>query len=120
MVRRETHRPLEVRALCSMFDQRTRFAIEVFAELRQRFGAKMYAAAIRVNVKLREAFRRGQTIFEYAPSSRGAADFAALAHEIALEERFRRPARGMVSQGVVARRGIAVEAAAPSGARRHG
>ncbi|MFN0152589.1 MAG: ParA family protein [bacterium] len=120
MVRHETHRPLEVRALCSMFDQRTRFASEVFAELRQRFGAKMYATAIRVNVKLREAFQRGQTIFEYAPHSRGAADFAAFADEIALEERFRRPARRIASRGVVARRGITLETIASSGARRHG
>ncbi len=120
MVRHETHRPLEIHALCSMYDQRTRFAIEVFAELRQRFGAKMYATAIRVNVKLREAFRRGQTIFEYAPNSRGAADFAALADEIALHERFRRPARRIAPYRVVARGGITLEPVAPSGARRHG
>lgn len=120
MVRRETRRPMEVRALCSMYDQRTRFATGVFDELRRRFGAKMYATAIRVNVKLREAFRRGQTIFEFAPGSRGAADFAALADEITAHDRIRRAARPSTPCRIVAGRGIVVEPAARLGARSRG
>jgi len=120
MVRRETRRPLEIRALCSMYDQRTRFATGVFDELRRQFGAKMYATTIRVNVKLREAFRRGQTVFEYAPGSRGAADFAALADEVAARVRMRRSPRAVAPYRIVAGRGITLEAIAPPGARHRG
>jgi chromosome partitioning protein len=57
-------------------DQRTRQSREMMEQLRQRFGSRL-CPPIRVNVELAEAFGRQQTIFEHAPSSRGAADYTA-------------------------------------------
>lgn len=55
-------------------DQRTRQSREMLEQLRLRFGSRL-CAPIRVNVELAEAFGRQQTIFEYAPRSRGADDY---------------------------------------------
>ncbi len=82
MVRRETHRDIEVRALCTMFDGRTRLAHEVRDEIRRHLGDTLYASVVRVNVKLREAASHGRTIFDYARLSKGAEDYGALAREI--------------------------------------
>jgi chromosome partitioning protein len=46
-------------------------------------GAKVFASKVRRNVKLAECPSFGKTIFEYAPKSPGAEDYAALAGEVA-------------------------------------
>ncbi len=46
------------------------------------FGARVFATTIRRNIKLAECPSFGQTVFDYAPSSHGAEDYAALAREI--------------------------------------
>jgi chromosome partitioning protein len=46
-------------------------------------GGRLFAARIRRNVRLAEAPSFGQSIFDYAPDSHGAADYGALAAEIA-------------------------------------
>ncbi len=43
--------------------------------------ARVYQTCIRRNIKLAESSSFGQTIFDYAPRSNGAADYAALAQE---------------------------------------
>lgn len=45
-------------------------------------GAKLLATRIRRNIRLAEAPSFGQSIFDYAPDSHGAADYAALAAEV--------------------------------------
>lgn len=45
-------------------------------------GARVFATAIRRNIKLAECPSFGKTIFEYAPSSHGAQDYLQLAQEI--------------------------------------
>jgi chromosome partitioning protein len=47
------------------------------------FGARVFQTAIRRNIKLAECPSFGRTIFDYAPTSRGADDYRALAREIA-------------------------------------
>lgn len=44
--------------------------------------ARVYQTCIRRNIKLAESSSFGQTIFDYAPRSNGAADYAALAQEV--------------------------------------
>ncbi len=44
--------------------------------------AKVYKSWIRRNIKLAESSSFGQTVFDYAPRSNGAADYASLAHEV--------------------------------------
>lgn len=79
--------------LLCMHDASTRLANEVVSDLRQfldesrgqRFAwsnARVYETRIRRNIKLAEAPSFGQTVFEYAPRSNGAIDYAALANEI--------------------------------------
>jgi chromosome partitioning protein len=69
-----------------MYDSRMRLAREVLSELRQYFPAQVFRTAISSNVKLAESPSFGKTIFEYAPDSVGARDFAALSHEVLSQE----------------------------------
>jgi chromosome partitioning protein len=46
-------------------------------------GARLFETRIRRNIRLAEAPSFGQSIFEYAPDSHGAADYEALAEEVA-------------------------------------
>ena len=73
----------DVRILATLYDGRTRFAREILAEIRTRFGDACFDTVIRNSVKLREAARRGLPVVRMAPSSNGAADYAALATEVA-------------------------------------
>jgi chromosome partitioning protein len=68
--------------LPSMLDSRTTLSREVLTEIRGYFGAAVFGTAVRRNVKLAEASSHGRTVFEYAPDSNGAADYAALAEEV--------------------------------------
>lgn len=65
-----------------MVDLRTNLARDVVQEVRQYFGQLVSGTLIRKNVRLAEAPSHGQTIFEYAPGSRGAEDYDNLALEI--------------------------------------
>jgi len=76
-----------------LYDGATRLAHEVVRDL-QAFldssraanvpwsGARVFAARVRRSVKLAECPGFGKTIFEYAPKSTGAEDYAALAREV--------------------------------------
>jgi chromosome partitioning protein len=46
------------------------------------FGARVFATSIRRNIRLAECPSFGKTVFDYAPGSHGAEDYAALAEEI--------------------------------------
>jgi cellulose biosynthesis protein BcsQ len=52
------------------------------AHLRENGGAELFQTPIRVNTKLAESFGHHRSIFAYAPTAVGAADYAALAEEI--------------------------------------
>jgi chromosome partitioning protein len=64
------------------YDPRTRISAEIEQQLREFFGAKLLKTVVRVNTKLNEAQMRHRPIFQDAPRSRGAKDYAALAQEI--------------------------------------
>ena len=76
-----------------LYDGATRLAQEVVRDL-TRFldvsrsanspwsAARVFASKVRRNVKLAECPSFGKTIFEYAPKSPGAEDYAALAREV--------------------------------------
>jgi chromosome partitioning protein len=77
-----------------LYDGATKLAQEVVRDLRSFLdasrsanvpwaGAKVFEAKVRRNVKLAECPSFGKTIFEYAPKSPGAEDYAALACEVA-------------------------------------
>ena len=78
--------------LC-MYEAGTRLAAEVGRDVQAFFasdaekhtawaGAQVFETRIRRNIRLAEAPSFGQPIFDYAPDSHGAADYAALAAEV--------------------------------------
>ena len=78
--------------LC-LYEKMTRLAHEVRNDVSQFirdaefqdawFGACVFETCIRRNIKLAEAVSFGKTIYDYAPRSAGAQDYAALSAEIA-------------------------------------
>lgn len=75
----------ELRIACvlpCMLDSRTNLSTEVLREIDAHFGALLTKTRIRSNVKLAEAPSFGRTIFEHAPDSNGARDYAAFAAEL--------------------------------------
>jgi len=83
LVKRRLNPGLEVSGIIAgLYDGRRNLNREVLNELRSFFGVKVYKTVIRENVRLAEAPSHGQSIFEYAPDSYGAADYLALAEEL--------------------------------------
>ncbi|NBO21124.1 MAG: ParA family protein, partial [Rhodobacteraceae bacterium] len=69
-----------LRLLLCRYNDRLAVHKEVRARLQDRFGtSNLLPVAIRNSVRLAEAPGRGQTIFQHAPSSAGATDYAELA-----------------------------------------
>ncbi len=66
----------------SFYDPRRRVSDQVMADLRHDFGSRI-THPIRVDTKLSEAPGYGKTIYEYAPRSRGAIDYAKLTELVA-------------------------------------
>ena len=74
---------LEVSAIVlTMYDARTRLALEVAAEVRQHFGDKVCRIVIPRTVRLSEAPSFGQPITVFDPASRGAVAYRELAKEV--------------------------------------
>jgi chromosome partitioning protein len=83
--------------LC-MYDSNTRLAAEVSSDIDEFFqatkggreffrGARFFDTRIRRNIRLAEAPSFGQSIFQYAAESNGAADYQALAEEVIDQEK---------------------------------
>ena len=80
-----------------MYDSNTRLAAEVSTDIDEFFHASkssreffkdacFFQTRIRRNIRLAEAPSFGQSIFEYAPESNGAADYRAIAEEVIAQE----------------------------------
>lgn len=65
----------------TMYDRRTRQAIDILDQLKKVFGDKV-CNQININVRLSESASHGQTIFEYSPRAIGAQDYQKLAKRI--------------------------------------
>jgi chromosome partitioning protein len=87
---RYQHPELRVTMVVPVFHRRTRMAEEVLATLRERFPKEIAHSVLGFHVKIDEAQSRGLSIFEYAPSDRGAQLLGALAQELEA----RAPGRG--------------------------
>jgi len=97
LVKKELHPGLELGGIVPcMYDSRMRLGREVLSELRRYFPTKVFRTPITSNVKLAESPSFGKTIFEYAPDSIGARDFASLAHEVMMQEVLARPVEAEV------------------------
>jgi chromosome partitioning protein len=112
LLRRRLNPTLEISGILPcLYDSRLKLAREVLAEVRRYFPGKVLKHPIAKNVKLAEAPSYGRTIFEYAPESPGAADYAAAAAELVAQEAERDPA-------LAARAQTALAAAAPVAPRK--
>ncbi len=76
----------------TMFDGRTNLSTEVAAEVRRHLTDAVYDTVVPRSVRLAEAPSHGRPIAQYAPESRGAVAYRALATE--LRRRGMRPAVG--------------------------
>jgi len=65
----------------TFYDRRNRISDEAVKTLKSYFRDKVLPP-IRINTQLKEAPQHEQTIFEYAPHSRGAADYASLVEAV--------------------------------------
>ena len=93
LVSKRVNRDLKVAGvLLCLYDSGTRLGGEVIDDLANFFDgrakpnvpwadAKLFQTRIRRNIRLAECPSFGQSIFQYAPSSRGAEDYASLAAE---------------------------------------
>jgi chromosome partitioning protein len=87
-VKERLHAQLELAGiLACRVDARTRHALEVVEQLRERFPKLVYRTVIRENVRLAECPSFGKPITQYEPSSHGAEDYRALAAEVLKQER---------------------------------
>ena len=66
----------------TFYDGRRNLDQQVRESLEAAFGAKVFETAISINTKIAEAPSHGMSIFEYAPRSKGAAQYKSLAKEI--------------------------------------
>ena len=73
---------VQLRALATMVNIRTRITQEVLKEIQQSFDGHIFGTLIRNNVRLREAARHGVPITEYDSRSIGALDYQSVAQEV--------------------------------------
>lgn len=75
-------KPVQYRALATMYDKRTKACLRVMDLLRQKMGKSLFDSIIGVDTHFREASARGCSIFEIDSRSRGAQAYGALADEV--------------------------------------
>jgi chromosome partitioning protein len=73
---------MERRYVLTRFDSRRRMSWDIDRELRGRFGTELCQSRVAENVSLAESPLHRRSVFEHAPGSRGARDYAALLDEL--------------------------------------
>ena len=75
--------PLEILGILpTLFDDRTPMSEELLKQLYEYFQDHVFKSAIHLDPKLAEASAHRQSIFDYAPESTGAKDYASLTDEV--------------------------------------
>ncbi len=83
LVKSNLNPELEVRGIVlTMYDARTRLAVQVEAEVREHFGPKVYRTVVPRTVRISEAPSFGEPIIVFDPSSRGSIAYRELAKEV--------------------------------------
>jgi len=68
--------------LITMMDKRTSIARDIRKQIRKVFGQKVFRTVISKNVRLEESPAYRESIFSFAPDSRGAEDYYSLCEEV--------------------------------------
>src|SRR6478609_2663091 len=88
LIRRDLNPQLGVSGLLiTMYDERTRLAQDVEAELREHLPAKVFNTVVPRNIRVAEAPSFGVPVVEHAPTSQGSVAYRELAAELAERER---------------------------------
>lgn len=83
LTRRKTNAGLRYRLLVTMFDMRNKVHPMILDYLQDRFSGALFENVIQVDTKLRESPAHAKPITEYAPKTRAARQYRALAQELA-------------------------------------
>ncbi len=68
--------------IVTLYDKRTNLARDIYKQVCQVFGDKVFKTIIGKNVRLEESPAYKETIFSFAPDSSGALEYAQLAREV--------------------------------------
>ncbi|MDA8415803.1 MAG: ParA family protein [Betaproteobacteria bacterium] len=82
VLERRLHRTYRRCIVVTRFNSRRQLAYEVDRQLRERYGEQVCRTRIGENAALASSPSQQQDIFQYAPQSAGASDYAALAREL--------------------------------------
>ena len=83
LVKSNLNPELDVRGIVlTMYDARTRLAVQVEQEVREHFGAKVYRTVVPRTVRISEAPSFGEPIIVFDATSRGAVAYRELAKEV--------------------------------------
>ncbi len=85
-VRAKRNPGLVVRILPTLFDRRNRICCNILQQLRSAFAENLYGIAIGVDTRVRESAAAGAPVTTFAPETRAASEYRALASEILAEE----------------------------------
>ncbi len=86
LVKRNTNPKLRYRIVLTMFDKRNRVSNVIRDQIRTKFGSLVFNTIISIDTKLRESPAMGLPITLYAPQSRAAEEYQALATELMHDE----------------------------------
>ena len=89
LVQHNTNPTLRYRILITMFDKRNRISHIIQDQIRRKYGSAVLNTFISIDTKLRESPVIGQPITQYAPNSRSAHEYQALAMELMQDEQTR-------------------------------
>ena len=81
-VREKTNPQLAYRVLVTMYDQRNGICRVILGQMQRKLDSLLFETRIDVDTKLRESPVYGQPITLYAPKTRGAEQYRALAQEL--------------------------------------
>ena len=81
LMNQKRHHRIEIHALLTLFNSHTRFAKEVYEEVRVHFGDRLFKTIIHESVVLKEAASAGQSIVQYDSKSSAFQDYFNLAVE---------------------------------------
>jgi chromosome partitioning protein len=86
LIREDLSHEVRIKALCTMYDGRTKFAAEILDDVNNHFMERTYSTVIHSNVKLREAASYGTPIPQYDRRARGYREYMDLAREVIADE----------------------------------
>lgn len=82
VVKEQTNPGLRYHLFASMYDQRNLVSRQVLDSLQDHFAENMFETIIRIDTRIRESVMVGEPIQMYAPRTRAADEYRALAQEI--------------------------------------